>query len=364
MKKSSVKILAVETSCDDTAAAVIAAENKRITVRSSVVSSQIKLHARYGGVFPTLAAREHEKNLPPVLKKALQNANVKISDIDLVAATTGPGLMPSLVVGVSAARALSYRFNKPLLGIHHIEGHICANFIDRDEPEFPLLALVVSGGHTQLVLMRERLRYEIVGQTLDDAAGEAFDKAARILGLPYPGGPAVSKLAGEENIVAAKLPKPLPRPMLSSGNYDFSFSGIKTAVLYLVRDFRRRNNLSEDSPLPESFVKAVAAEFQDSVVEVLTTKTLRAAQEFGVKTVTVAGGVAANALLRHRLTDALNEHLPEIEFLKPELEYCTDNAAMIGAAAAVRWNEMSINERTRCRQAWRTLDADANLVLR
>ncbi len=362
-------ILSLETSCDESAAAIIEGKKDGFSVISSVVSSQVKLHAEWGGVVPNLAAREHLKNIMPVVRKALQKAKLTAKDIDLIAVTNGPGLIPALLIGVSTAKALSYLWGVPLVGIHHIEGHIYANFISEkiQNLKFPLLCLVVSGGHTQLILMKKHLSYQIVGETLDDAAGEAFDKVARILDLGYPGGPAVSAKAEEfrinnklKNITATKyqlLDTPLPRPMINSGDFNFSFSGLKTAVLY---KFRQMNDgLSEkEKPL---LISELATEFQDAAVEVLVKKTISAGRKYKVKTIMLAGGVSANKTLRQKLLKETKKGLPGVVCLLPEIKYTGDNAAMIGVAAYFRY-KLNHKEKT-WKNNWKKLETDANLKI-
>lgn len=378
---TSMNILAIETSCDETAASVISSKNDVLDVRSTIISSQVELHAKWGGVVPNLAAREHTKNILPVLTEALDTANTSPDDIDLIAVTQGPGLIPALLIGTNAAKALAYAWEKPLLGLHHIEGHIYANFIRRNTNEsnepplaFPILALVVSGGHTQLVLMKEHCHYEIIGETQDDAVGEAFDKAARLLGLPYPGGPAISaeaekygkRITKNETDNSKKsnaYDLKLPRPMLHSGNYNFSFSGIKTAVLYAVREFQKENGLSKDDSLPEDFVQEVAHEFQEAVTEVLISKTIKAAREYGAQTILLAGGVSANTQLREELATAIANDLPSVSFSLPSLQHCLDNAAMIAAAAAFRWNKMTDAQKEESKNGYKTVLADSNLKM-
>ncbi len=383
-----MNILAIETSCDETAVSIISSENDVLDVRANIVSSQVELHAKWGGVVPNLAAREHTKNILPVLSEALEEAKMTHKDINLLAVTQGPGLIPALLIGTNAAKAFAYAWQKPLLGLHHIEGHIYANFIrgnkkleirktkeNKTEKEvkiqFPILALVVSGGHTQLVLMKEHCHYEIIGQTQDDAVGEAFDKAARLLRLPYPGGPAISawaekyekrKMKNEKDKADAYDLK-LPRPMLHSGDYNFSFSGIKTAVLYTVRKYEKEHHLTTKDPLPEDFVQAVSLEFQNAVTEVLIKKTLKAAREYGAQTILLAGGVSANTQLRDELATAIKEEIPTVTFSVPPFEYCLDNAAMIAAAASFRWNKMSDVQRKECDSGWKTVLADSNLKM-
>ena len=372
-------ILALETSCDDTAAAVVEQTPEGVFVRSSVVSSQIALHATYGGVVPNLAAREHARNIVPVVEAALRSAKLTPRDIDLIAVTQGPGLIPALLVGTTAAKTLSFLWRKPLLGVHHIEGHIYANFI-RQTPQsnienhtsvFPLLALVVSGGHTQLMLMRDHFQYEILGETQDDAVGECFDKVARLLGLPYPGGPIVARRADDwRNLISdpekntSKSSKiknreskiQFPRPMLQSDDLHFSFSGLKTSVLYFLKKH-------EADMQNEDFVSEVCHEFQEAAIDVLVGKTERALQEHSPRTFVIAGGVSANVRLRNRLRNLLDERFPDTKFLTPEFRYSLDNAAMIGAAAAFRFAALSPTEQSALAESWRTLDPDAALPL-
>ena len=372
-------ILALETSCDDTAAAVVEQTPEGVFVRSSVVSSQIALHATYGGVVPNLAAREHARNIVPVVEAALRSAKLTPRDIDLIAVTQGPGLIPALLVGTTAAKTLSFLWHKPLLGIHHIEGHIYANFIrqtprsniENQTSAFPLLALVVSGGHTQLMLMRDHFQYEILGETQDDAVGECFDKVARLLGLPYPGGPLVAKRADDwrnppfrsqnntseaPKIENRKSKIYFPRPMLRSDDLHFSFSGLKTSVLYFLKKH-------ETDMQNEDFVSEVCHEFQEAAVDVLVGKTEQALQEHTPRTFVIAGGVSANVRLRNQLRNLLDERFPDTEFLTPEFRYSLDNAAMIGAAAAFRFAALSPTEQSALAESWRTLDPDAALPL-
>jgi len=364
-------ILAIETSCDDTAAAIVEQTAEGVFVRASVVSSQIALHAPYGGVVPNLAAREHARNIVPVIEAALQSATLNHTAIDLIAVTQGPGLIPALLVGTTTAKTLSFLWHKPLIGIHHIEGHIYANFIRQislSPPEnqalvFPLLALVVSGGHTQLMLMRDHFQYEILGETQDDAAGECFDKVARLLGLPYPGGPIVAKRADAFRLQTKqstiKYPPSnikFPRPMLQSNDFHFSFSGLKTSVLYFLK--KHEADLSN-----EDFINEVCHEFQEAAVDVLVGKTEKALQEYQPCTFVIAGGVSANKRLRERLQVTISQEFPETRFLTPEFQYSLDNAAMIGAAAAFRFTSLSPNQQQALMESWRTLDPDANLTL-
>lgn len=355
-------ILAIETSCDETAAAVVQKTGSDFTVLANVVQSQISLHAKWGGVVPELAAREHIQNIAPVIAECLERSKLTIKDIDALAVTQGPGLMPALVVGVNAAKMLATLWNKPLIGIHHLEGHIYANLL-RPEVEllFPLLALVVSGGHTQLVLMENHFQYRILGETQDDAVGEAFDKVAKILGLPYPGGPEIAKRADTYNTSASQeeksaLAKLFPRPMLDSPNYDFSFSGLKTAVLYYVQKHEERKETEE-------FRAEVAYAFQCAATDVLISKTKSALQEYSPKTLVVAGGVSANVTLRTKLESLTKEDFPETQFLMPEFTYSLDNAAMIGAAAVMRFDALDTKEKEELRENNLVLEPSAILPL-
>ena len=305
------RILGIETSCDETAAAVV--EHATI-VRSSVVSSQIDRHARYGGVVPEIASRAHVELLTPVVAQALVEGGVADHEVEAVAATHGPGLIGSLLVGVSAAKALALVWGVPFVAVNHLEAHLYASFLEEPDLEMPLVVLLVSGGHTMLVHMLGHGRYRLLGQTIDDAAGEAFDKVARFLGLGYPGGPVIDKLANEGDPTAIRF----PRAMLDQG-HDFSFSGLKTSVVNHVR----RN--------PDVATADVAASFQEAVVDVLVTKARRAAREVGAKGICLGGGVAANSALRQRLVDACTED--GLRPFVPSRSMCTDNAAMVAAAA-------------------------------
>ena len=311
-------ILGIETSCDETAAAVV--ENGT-TIRSNIVASQIKSHKRFGGVVPEIASRHHVEQITLVCEAAIEEAKVTWNEIDAVAVTQGPGLVGALLVGISAAKALAFSKGIPLVAVNHIAGHIYANRLVADM-HFPLVALIVSGGHTELVYMPEHGVYHLIGETRDDAAGEAFDKVARVLGLPYPGGPEIDRLSRE-----AENPIEFPRAWLEEGSYDFSFSGLKSAVLNYVHNAEQRG---------EAINKAnVAAGFQESVIEVLVEKTLRAVGEYGAKQLLVAGGVAANLGLREKMTAAAQKHA--VELVIPPLKLCTDNAAMIAAAGTINY---------------------------
>jgi len=306
-------ILSIETSCDETAASIIKDGTEII---SNVVSSQIESHKRFGGVVPEIASRHHVEQMTIVIEECLKQANMEPADLTAVAVTEGPGLVGALLIGINAAKAFAFAHSLPLVPVHHIAGHIYANNLVQPM-EFPLLALVVSGGHTELVYMKEHGSFELIGETRDDAAGEAYDKVARVLNLPYPGGPHIDRLAHE-----AEEAVPFPRVWLEEGSYDFSFSGLKSAVINYKHNIDQRG---------EKIIPAhVAKGFQDSVVEVLTAKTLRAAREYGVKQVIAAGGVSANKGLRTSLETTFKAE--GIPFYVPPLKLCTDNAAMIGAA--------------------------------
>ena len=310
-----VTILAIESSCDETAAAVV--RNGR-EVLSNVIYSQIDLHTVYGGVVPEIASRKHIEKINQVVDKALQDAELSFSDIDGIAVTYGPGLVGALLVGVSFAKALSFATGIPLIGVHHIEGHICANYIENKELEPPFMALVVSGGHTHLVKVKDYGEYEILGRTRDDAAGEAFDKVARAIGLGYPGGPKIDKVSKEGNPDAIVFPK----AKVNDSIYDFSFSGLKSAVL---------NYLNQAEMKGEEIVVAdVAASFQKAVVDVLVDHSVSAAKEYGFKEMALAGGVASNSALRAAMEQACTNN--GIKLYRPSPIFCTDNAAMIGVA--------------------------------
>lgn len=391
-----MRILSIETSCDETAAAVVEFIDGQATVLANTVSSQASLHAKWGGVVPDLASREHIRNIVPVIEETLDRAKLSPADIDLLAVTQGPGLMPALVIGVTAAKTLSFVWSKPLIGIQHLEGHVYANLLGslNDKAQmtnfkFPLLALIVSGGHTELVLMKDHFQYEILGETQDDAAGEAFDKVAKMLGLDYPGGPLVAKRAdafriqnlesGISNLdtktETSKIknqdsPFNFPRPMLDTDNFDFSFSGLKTSVLYYLKKHVERQK-------EEKFIDEVCHEFQEAVVDVLVGKTKKALALYSPATFVIAGGVSANVRLRERLKqtiDTINRGLtPDdtdtgiepvyVRFLTPEFTYSLDNAAMIGIAAALRYEHMDEQSRALLMQSYLTLEPDANLPL-
>ena len=316
MMNKEIKILAIESSCDETAAAVVV--NGR-DVRSNVISSQIALHTLYGGVVPEIASRKHIEKINQVIEQALSDASVTLDDIDAIGVTYGPGLVGALLVGVAEAKAISYAKNIPLVGVHHIEGHISANYIENKELEPPFLCLVVSGGHTHLVKVLDYGKYEILGRTRDDAAGEAFDKGARAIGLGYPGGPKIEKVSHEGNPHAMEF----PRAKIEDGPYDFSFSGLKSAVLNYINGCNMKGI--------EVVQADVAASFQKAVTDVLVGNAMKAIDEFKMDKFAIAGGVASNGTLREAMREACEKK--GVKFYHPSPIFCTDNAAMIGVAA-------------------------------
>lgn len=315
-RKEDTLILAIESSCDETAAAVV--KNGR-EILSNIISSQIALHTLYGGVVPEIASRKHIEKINQVIEEALKEANVTLNDIDAIGVTYGPGLVGALLVGVAEAKAIAFAAKKPLVGVHHIEGHISANYIENKELEPPYICLVVSGGHTHLVVVNDYGDYQVIGRTRDDAAGEAFDKVARAIDLGYPGGPKVDKLAKEGNPDAIKF----PRANVEGAPFDFSFSGLKSAVLNHINMCQMKNI--------EINRADIAASFQKSVVDALLSRALLACQEYGIKKLAIAGGVASNSAIRSAFQEACEKN--NIEFYHPSPIYCTDNAAMIGVAA-------------------------------
>ena len=372
-----MRILGIETSCDETAVAVLEIRGKnKISILSNIVSSQVKIHAKFGGVVPNLAAREHVKNIKRVFNLALKTAGIKNlkKEINLIAVTRGPGLSPALLAGLSFAKTIAWLYDKPIIGVNHLEGHIYSNWLPKNDNRpltiddrqskniFPALNLIVSGGHTELVLMANYGKYKLIGETLDDAAGEAFDKVARLLGLGYPGGPAISKIAKDGD----PEKYPLPRPMLKLKNFDFSYSGLKTAVLYLIRDivtkspstkFRASPSTSSGQHRLSAKQKAdVAASFQKSATEVLVIKTVRAAKQYGVKSILLSGGVSANETLRIELKK--NAEQNGFKYFQPLVEYTGDNAAMI--ALAGYFNYLT-NKKSLSFYSWSKIDMDANL---
>ena len=346
-------ILGIETSCDETAASVVRGSGNKVEVLSNVVSSQIEIHKKYGGVVPEAAAREHVLNILPVVNEALSPLTRGARGVDAIAVTVGPGLITSLFVGVETAKTLAYAWRVPVVAVNHITGHVYANFIN-NKPKFPVLILTVSGGHTMLALMNGHGKYKVLGQTRDDAAGEAFDKAAQLLKLGYPGGPAIAAAAAKLRITT-RLPdgqdyelriNKLPRPMINSNDFDFSFSGLKTALLYAIQKDKQWKK-----KIPE-----YAAEFQQAVAEVLVHKTIKAALKYKAKNIMLAGGVVANTELRRQMKMAVKNKLSGANLSIPELKYCTDNAAMIAAAGYFMARRKKFTP-------WQKLKADANQEL-
>lgn len=343
-------ILGIESSCDETSIAILERKADYFLVRSHFVASQVKTHAKFGGVVPEVAARMHLEVIIPGLDAALHEAEIALEDIDVIAVTAGPGLMSALMVGVEVGRTLAWTLKKPLVGVNHLAGHLYANWLPDAEGNtpnilkapFPALGLLVSGGHTELVFMRGYGKFQLLGETRDDAAGEAFDKVAKLMGLGYPGGPVLSKLASTGNPKAYTW----PRPMLKSADLEFSFAGLKTAVRYHLEKHRPKKK-----DLPD-----IAASFEQAVVDVLVGKTLRALQDHKVKTLLLAGGVAANQRLRAELSAAVARRFPAVTFLKPNLPYCTDNAAMIAAAGYFQAKQKKYTD-------WKSLKADPNWSL-
>jgi len=394
-----MKILAIETSCDDTGIAIIKTSGKKrpcFDILSNIVSSQVKIHQKYGGVYPTLAKREHQKNLVPVLKQALRKAKIlKVSSskhqvvnknknkkleeilirerevyqklerffkkyqkpkIDAIAVTKGPGLEPCLWVGVNFAKALSYYWKIPIISINHIKAHIFVNvltgFKNRQHltvNDFPAVCLIVSGGHTQLFLMENFGKYKMLGETRDDAAGECFDKTARVLGLGYPGGPAIAAEATKPH--GERVSVKLPRPMMHTKDYDFSFSGLKTAVLY---DFKKRSKKVRTS---QKYIKEMSTEIQQAIIDVLIKKTIKAVKNYKAKTLLLGGGVIANKELRKQLKEKIKKEQLNLEYLIPDIKHCTDNAVMVGIAGYFRWRNGKIDN-------WKNIKAEANLRIK
>ena len=318
-----MNVLGIESSCDETGVALVSTRGAGVpTLRAHALHSQVQMHEAYGGVVPELASRDHIRRVLPLAREVLAAAGAELKDIDVVAYTRGPGLAGALLVGAGVACALAAALNRPTLGVHHLEGHLLSPFLSADPPQFPFVALLVSGGHTQLMRVDGVGRYELLGETIDDAAGEAFDKSAKLLGLGYPGGPALSKLASQGRADAFAL----PRPLLHSPDLDFSFAGLKTAVM------TQHKRLG---PAPDAAQRAdLAASTQAAIVEVLVKKSLKALKQTGLRRLVVSGGVGANSLLRQQLNDAAMKRGLRVHY--PELALCTDNGAMIALAAAMR----------------------------
>jgi N6-L-threonylcarbamoyladenine synthase len=355
-------ILGIETSCDETAAAILDIDKKgNYKILSNIISSQIEIHRKYGGIVPEVAARKHVEMMLPVVEDCLEKAMVSSEEIDLIAVTRGPGLITSLLVGIETAKSLSFAWKKPLIGINHLAGHLysCQLSVDGstkltmtalEEIKFPALCLIVSGGHTELVLMKSYSNYKVIGKTLDDAAGEAFDKTAKLLGLPYPGGPEISRLAKEGNPEAFNF----PRPMLDSQNFNFSFSGLKTSVLYKIKDLK-------DKIKDPEIIKDLAASVEQAIVDVLIEKTVRAAKKYRVKTITIGGGVSANRKLRGLLEERVANELKKVKVLLPEVGLSTDNGLVI-ALAGYYGRIKNLESRIK-NDGWKKIEVDPNLEL-
>ena len=343
-------ILGIETSCDETAASLLKIEKGKFKVLKKIIASQISLHNQYGGIIPELAAREHIKKIIPVVEKALK---VKPELIDLIAVTKGPGLITSLLVGVKTAKTLSWAWQKPLLGINHLQAHLAVNFI-KEKPLFPALGLVVSGGHTELILLQDYCLQKKIGQTRDDAAGECFDKIAKLLNLGYPGGPIVSRYATQAQADQIKIK--LPRPMILSKNYDFSFSGLKTAVLYATQ---KRKAFIQN----QKFISEICYESQQAIIDVLIKKTFQAAQEFKIRSIVLGGGVIANQELRKQFLAKAKKSKPSPKILIPPLKFCMDNATMIAVAAYFKYQKLNFLRRKNLKNNWRKIKANPNLEI-
>lgn len=354
-------ILGIESSCDDTSVALLEANSDGFRVLAEKTRSQIDIHKQYGGVVPEIAGRYHAEAIVPLIEEVL-NAQPKP---DIIAVTSGPGLITGLIVGVEAAKTLSYLTDIPLIGVNHISGHIHSVEIKnekskmKNEIQFPALALVVSGGHTELIVMKDHNTFEKIGRTRDDAAGECFDKVAKLVGLEYPGGPKISKLAADGNTNAITF----PRPMLDSDNYDFSFAGLKTSALYWLRDnridesgIRNQESATAVGGIPKISLNDFCASFEQAIIDVLVTKTLRAAKEYHPKSILLVGGVAANKKLRETLQHEVNQHIPDSQFLIPDSAYCMDNGAMIAVAGYYRAITKEFS-------SWKELQADPNWEL-
>ncbi|MDD3301513.1 MAG: tRNA (adenosine(37)-N6)-threonylcarbamoyltransferase complex transferase subunit TsaD [Patescibacteria group bacterium] len=321
-------ILAIESSCDETAAAILSAKGSvKPKILSNIISSQIDIHSQYGGVIPEVAAREHVLNIIPVVAEALNKAKIKPNQLTAIAVTKGPGLITSLISGMETARTLAYAWNKPLIGLNHIEGHIYAAFLElKKDLKFPAVVLTVSGGHTLIAVMKAHGNLKIIGETRDDAAGEAYDKGAKMLGLGYPGGPAIAKLAANYRAKFSEKPKEtldFPRPMMNSGDFDFSFSGLKTSLLYKLKaDAKWKNKIEQ-----------YCYEYQEAILDLLVEKSLKAAKKYQAESIIASGGVSANSRLREKLIERTSIVLPKTQVHFPEMSYTTDNAAMIASAA-------------------------------
>lgn len=338
-----MRVLGIETSCDDTAIGMVNYVGGKFTIETQVAASQILIHRKYGGVVPEVAAREHAITILPTIKAAFKSASVGWKDVDVIAVTGGPGLNTALLVGVETARTLSYVLKKPLVRVNHIEGHICSAWAANKPIRFPAVALIVSGGHTELIEVKKFGVYRLLGKTVDDAVGEAFDKTAKILGLPYPGGPEISRLAENGDELAYAFPRSFMKP----DNLEFSYSGLKTSVLYAVRDTKHVTNKIKEN---------MAASFQVAALEPLVVKTMWAAKKIHAKTVILGGGVAANKLLRKKLALMVRHKLPGIVYREPVLSLCTDNGVMIAIAGAFQATAGRFT-------SWKKVTADPNWEL-
>lgn len=344
-------ILSIESSCDETAVAILEINKRKFKVLANFVASQINIHKKYGGVVPEVAARKHMENMLPILDKALKQAKLTVKQIDAIAVVYGPGLITSLIVGIETAKTLAMIWNKPLIPVNHVKAHILANYLQGEQGEledikYPALCLVVSGGHTSLVLLSDANNFKTIGSTRDDAVGEAFDKAAKIMGLGYPGGPIISKYAVNADPNYYKL----PRPMIYSKDFDFSFSGLKTAV---------RNEWEKVRFKDEEAIRNMCAAFQQASIDVLVAKTLRAAEQYQVKSLLLGGGVAANKELRRQLSEQVAEKIPHIKFFQPDLHLTTDNALMVAVAAYFQ----AQHGLKKFSESWRNVRVDPNLMV-
>lgn len=351
-----MQILGIETSCDETSLAFLSLNKGKLKIKSVIISSQTKLHARWGGVVPELAARRHNETIIPLLHEMLGKTKNKPSQIDLIAVTSGPGLITALQVGVETAKTLAAAWRKPIMGINHIAGHMVSPFLSptnwplaNKKSTWPAVTLVISGGHTEIYLMRSLSHWKLLGKTLDDAAGEAFDKVAKMLKLPYPGGPQVAKLALQGNAQAFAF----PRPLLKHNNYNFSFSGLKTAILYTLQKYQARQ-------ITPKLKADICASFQQASLDVLINKTLRAAKQYKARSIIVSGGVSANQALRQALSEQVKNDIPNVKLFFPELNFTGDNAAMIALAAAVK---IKNNKTNQLMNNWQKLQANANWEL-
>jgi len=353
-KKKKVLILGIESSCDETGAALLrVSPQNRPVLLNNIVFSQVPLHKIHGGIIPEVAARAHIKKIVPVINQAL--GKTSWSEIDLIAAVNGPGLVTSLLVGLETAKTISYSKQIPLVGVNHLKAHLYAAWL-KENPPLPAIGLIASGGHSKLILIKKMGDFQEIGRTRDDAAGECFDKVAQLLELGYPGGPAISQRAAEYEKENSPLKIDLPRPMINSENFDFSFSGLKTAVLYLLKN----KGIKNPSQKPK-LVSALAAEVEQTIVDILVKKTIRAASQFAVRSVILSGGVAANNKLRNQLKSATEQLGQQTKFFVPAKKFCTDNAAMAALAGYFQYQYLSTARRRKLKDNWRTIKVDPNL---